>query len=327
MILAGDIGGTKTYLGLFDFAAGKPVPLKIECFRTLSYAGLEPMVREFLAESHHIEVAAFGIPGPVVNNRVDVTNVPWSLEAACLARELDLGSVHLVNDLVAAGYGTQVLESTSIATLNEGESLENQTEALIAAGTGLGECILQWNVGKRIVLPCEAGHSAFAPHDSLQADLLQFLMRRSPYVCVERVLSGPGLISIYEFLRDTGRAREDRAIEEAMREDDPAAIIATEAEAGRDELCCQSMEIFVTAYGSEAGNLAVRTMSLGGLYVGGGIAPKIINVLKRGEFMRAFTEKERMEEMLAKVPVRVILDDKTGLTGAAYLAWQTRTSG
>jgi glucokinase len=326
MILAGDIGGTKTYLGLFNFVADRPVPVEVACFRTLSYSGLKPMVREFLTGGDHVEVAAFGIPGPVVNNRVDVTNVPWRLDAACLARELDLRSVQLVNDLVATGYGTQVLASTSIVTLNQGESTENQTEALIAAGTGLGECILQWSAGRRVVMPCEAGHSAFAPHDALQAELLQFLMRRLPYVCVERVLSGPGLISIYEFLRDTCRAGEDRLIAEAMREGDPAAVIATEAEAERDELCCRAMEIFVTAYGSEAGNLAVRTMSLGGIYVGGGIAPKIINVLKRGEFMRSFVEKERMEEMLAKVPVRVILDDQTGLTGAAYVAWQTKLS-
>lgn len=326
MILAGDIGGTKTYLGRFDVVAGKPVPVEIECFRTLSYSGLEPMVREFLGGRHAVEVAAFGIPGPVVNNRVDATNIPWSLDANSLARDLKLQSVQLVNDLVATGYGTQCLSSASIVTLNPGRSLENQTEALIAAGTGLGECILQSSGGKRVVLPCEAGHSAFAPHDALQTELLRFLMRRLPYVCVERVLSGPGLISIYEFLRNTSVAGENRIVAEAMQAGDPAAVIAREAEAEHDELCCRAMEIFVTAYGSEAGNLAVRTMSLGGIYIGGGIAPKIINVLKRGGFMSAFVEKERMEEMLARVPVRVILDDQTGLTGAAYVAWQASLS-
>jgi glucokinase len=322
MILAGDIGGTKTYLGRFTVEAGKVKAHEIACFRTLSFEGLEPMVLEFLGGRRDVGVAAFGIPGPVVNERVDVTNVPWSLDATRLGRDLNIRSVHLVNDLVATGYGTQALSGDDLFCLNEGKADEGLTEALLAAGTGLGECVLHWDGARRSVLPCEAGHAAFAPHDSLQAELLQFLMRRSRYVCVERVLSGPGLLSIYEFLRETKRASESSAVAEAMREGDAAAVIATHAENGTDELCCSAMEVFVSAYGSEAGNLAVRTMALGGIYVGGGIAPKIVKILLRGAFMRSFVQKERMEELLENIPVRIILDDRTGLRGAALMAYE-----
>jgi len=326
MILAGDIGGTKTYLGRFIVENGKPVLAASKCVRTLDYAGLEPMVADFLGREDRVEVAVFGIPGPVVDDRVDVTNVPWSLDAKQLARTLNIPSVHLINDLVATGYGTQTLTGSDLFTLNAGEPLDNQTQALIAAGTGLGECVIHPGGARRSVMPCEAGHAAFAPHDSLQAELLQFLMRRSRYVCVERVLSGPGLVSIYEFLRDTGRAAENGEIAEAMQVDDPAAVIASAAESGTDELCCRAMEVFITAYGSECGNLAVRTMALGGIFIGGGIAPKIVNLLATGSFIQAFTEKERMEDMLRKIPVRVILDDRTGLMGAALFGMQTCTT-
>lgn len=322
MILAGDIGGTKTYLGRFVVDAGRPVPVEIKSFHTLSYPSLEDMVHEFLGGRFDVEVAAFGIPGPVVNDRVDVTNVPWSLEASSLARSLKLRTVHLLNDLVATGYGMQVVTSDELFVLNKGVSAEQRTEALIAAGTGLGECVLQWHAGERTVLPCEAGHAGFAPHDSLQAELLQYLMRSTGYVCQERILSGPGLVSVYNFLRDTGRGSENKVVAETMREGDPAAIIAAHAAAEDDELSCRAMEIFLTAYGSEAGNLAVRTMALGGVYVGGGIAPKIAGLLARGEFMRAFVEKERMEEMMTGIPVRVIMDDRTALRGAAFLAYK-----
>lgn len=322
MILAGDIGGTKTYLGRFVVDSGRPVPVEIESFHTLSYPGLEQMVRDFLRGNKNVEIAAFGIPGPVLNDRVEITNVPWSLEAASLAHSLNLRTVYLLNDLVATGYGIQMLPPEKLFVLNEGIRREQQTEALIAAGTGLGECVIQWHAGKRTILPCEAGHAGFAPHDSLQAELLQYLMRSTGYVCQERILSGPGLVSIYCFLRDTHRGTESKSVAEAMRETDAAAVIASHAEAEDDELCCRAMEMFLMAYGSEAGNLAVRTMAVGGIYVGGGIAPKIARLLARGEFMKAFVEKERMEELMAGIPVRVIMDDRTGLQGAAYLAYE-----
>jgi glucokinase len=279
------------------------------------------MVRDFLRGNRAVEVAAFGIPGPVMNDRVDVTNVPWSLEASGLAKNLNLRSVHLLNDLVATGYGIQVLEKENLFTLNEGTSSEHQTQALIAAGTGLGECVIHWESGSCSVLPCEAGHAAFSPHDALQTELLQHMMTRSRYLCQERVISGPGLVSIYEFLRDAKGISEQPHVAEEILEADPAAVIAAHAEAEDDELCVLAMRMFLTAYGSEAGNLAVRTMAIGGIYLGGGIAPKIVKLLARGEFMRAFLEKERMETLMAQIPVRVIMDDRTGLRGAAYRAY------
>jgi glucokinase len=328
MILAADVGATKTYLGLFDCADDKLHTISVENFPTQSYPTFEAMVLEFLGGRRDVETAAFGIPGPVLSGRVNATNVPWQLETSQLARRLGVPDVHLLNDVTATGYGVRVLEPSELMTLNQGNAGNTQTQALIAAGTGLGQCVLHWNGTEQEVFPCEAGHADFAPHNALLAELLAHLLQRYPYVCVERVLSGPGLVSIYEFLRDTGRGAELPAIADAMREGDPASAIASAAERGECELCFHALNLFVIAYGAEAGNLALRAMALGGVYVGGGIAPKICKVIAGGEFLRAFLEKERMESLMPQIPLRVILNDRTGLMGAAcYAATIRRAPG
>ncbi len=236
MILAGDIGGTKTYLGLFTVEGARVRTLHISSFRTRDFDSLEDLVTQFLKGKDPVRSACFGIPGPVVDNQVEATNVPWKLNGYDVARATGIRRVHLVNDLVATGFGLGVLSPDETLVLNKGTQSGPGTCALVAAGTGLGECILYWNGFEHVVLPAEAGHSDFAPHDALQIELLQWLRRKLPVVCLERVLSGPGLVNIYDFLRETGRGKEVPALAEEMRYGEPAAIIARAAQAGECEL-------------------------------------------------------------------------------------------
>jgi glucokinase len=320
MILAGDIGGTKTYLGLFTVEGLRVRTVEISSFRTRDFASLEDLVIQFLKGKEPVRSACFGIPGPVVDNQVEATNIPWKLNGYDVARAAGIRRVHLVNDLVATGFGLGVLSPEETLVLNKGTQAGPGTCALVAAGTGLGECILYWNGFEHVVLPAEAGHSDFAPHDDLQIELLQWLRRKLPVVCLERVLSGPGLVNIYEFLRETGRGKEVPKIAEEMRTSDPAAIIARAAQANECELSRKAMDIFLSVYGSEAGNLALRVVALGGIYIGGGIASKLGDLFSNGVFMRSFLEKDRMQDFMPQIPVRVVLNDRTGLLGAAQYA-------
>lgn len=320
MILAGDIGGTKTYLGLFSVEGSRVRTIEISSFKTRDFDSLEQLVLHFLKGRDPVRSACFGIPGPVVDNCVEATNIPWKLNGYDLARAAGIRHVYLVNDLVATGFGLGVLSPNETLVLNEGHQNGPATSALIAAGTGLGECILYWNGFEHVVLPCEAGHSDFAPHDDLQIELLRWLHKNHRYVCVERVLSGPGLVTIYEFLRETGRGKEYPQIAEEMQTGDPAAIIARAAQGQECDLCMQAMGIFLSVYGSEAGNLALRVVALGGIYIGGGIASKLKDLFSNGIFMKAFLEKDRMQDFMPQIPVRVILNDRTGLLGAAQYA-------
>lgn len=320
MILAGDIGGTKTYLGLFAVEGTRVRTVEIKSFRTLDFASLEDLVREFLKGRNPVRSACFGIPGPVVDNCVEATNIPWKLNGYDLARTAGIRRVYLVNDLVATGFGLGVLAPEETLVLNEGHKNGPATCALVAAGTGLGECILYWNGFEHVVLPCEAGHSDFAPHDELQIELLQWLHTKHPYVCLERVLSGPGLVTIYEFLRETGRGKEVPEISQQMLAEDAAAVIARAAQCGQCDLSRQALDVFLSVYGSEAGNLALRVVALGGIYIGGGIASKLGDLFTNGVFMKSFLEKDRMQDFMPQIPVRVVLNDRTGLLGAAQYA-------
>lgn len=320
MILAGDIGGTKTYLGFFTVEGARVRTIEISSFRTRDYSSLEELVLQFLKGKDPVRSACFGIPGPVVDNRVEATNIPWKLNGYDVARAAGIRRVYLVNDLVATGFGLGVLSPDETLVLNEGTQSGPGTSALVAAGTGLGECILYWNGSEHVVLPSEAGQSDFAPHDTLQIELLQWLRRKFPVVCLERVLSGPGFVNIYEFLRETGRGKELPSIAEEMRKGDPAAVIASAAQSNECDLCRRAMDIFLSVYGSEAGNLALRVVALGGIYIGGGIASKLGNLFSNGIFMRSFLEKDRMQDFMPQIPVRVVMNDRTGLLGAAQYA-------
>ncbi len=319
MILAGDVGGTKTYLGLFEVENGHARIVQSGAYKTHDYQGLEGIIRDFVPPGTRIQCASFGVPGAIVNGEVILTNVSWKLRENDLIDALKI-PVSLINDLVATGIGIGVLSPDKLLTLSEGVDPIPGTIALIAAGTGLGESILYWNGKEHIVQPCEGGQADFAPHDEIQIELLRYMRRELPVVCVERVLSGPGLVAIYRFLRDTGRGEEVPEVAALIQNGDPAGAIANAAAKGTCAMAEQALDIFLSIYGSEAGNLALRAVSVGGIFVGGGIASRLANQLTNGRFMQSFLEKDMMTSFMKQIPVKVILDDRTGLFGAAQYA-------
>jgi glucokinase len=327
MILAGDIGGTNTRLALFRLDGERLALVAERTYPSRSYAGLDPIVREFASrDAPRVEHACFGIAGPVVDGRSATTNLPWVVDARRLAGDLRLASVGLINDLEANAYGIAALEARDFAVLHAGAAGETAVvgaaghAAILSAGTGLGEAGLYWDGERHHPFASEGGHASFAPVGDLQIELLRHLARSHPHVSWERVLSGPGLYNIYAFLRDTGRGEEPPWLFEQMREGDPSAIISGAALAGRSALCDQALDLFVVLYGAEAGNLALKFKATGGVYVGGGIAPKIIERLGQPPFVSAFLDKGRMRALLERIPVKVILNTRTALLGAARCA-------
>jgi glucokinase len=321
MILAGDIGGTNSRLASFAVESAHLKPVVEETFPSRAYTSLDEIVRAFVA-AHDLQVAhaCFGIAGPVRHGRSDAINLAWVVDAQQLAQELGLATVWLINDLEANAYGAVALAPEDFATLNEGSPQAEGNAAVIAAGTGLGEAGLYWDGKQHWPFASEGGHASFAPANAMQVELLQYLQQRFDHVSWERVLSGPGLHNIYTFLRDTQRGVEPAWLTEELRQGDPSATISRAALAGTCELCVQALDLFVALYGAEAGNLALKMMATGGVFVGGGIAPKIIDKLKDTLFMQAFHTKGRLQPVLEAIPVRVILNDKTALYGAARCA-------
>jgi glucokinase len=282
---------------------------------------LTPILKEFSSHQVTIEAACFGIAGPVVDGGVKTTNLPWVVDTEELRRTLKLDAVNLLNDLEAAAYGLFTLEDDEFLVLNEGKMRQVGNKALIAAGTGLGQAILYDDGDHFRPLASEGGHGDFAPRDELEIELFRYLMTRFGHVSYERILSGPGLFNIYRFLKESRRMEEPAWLAERFAAgDDPSAIVSKAALAKEAEICVKALDMFVSIYGAEAGNLALRAKSVRGLYVGGGIAPKILDKLKDGTFMRAFLDKGRYTDLLAAMPVRVVLNDKTALRGAAYYA-------
>ncbi|HEX6184150.1 MAG TPA: glucokinase [Pyrinomonadaceae bacterium] len=325
MIIVGDIGGTKTNVALFDEAVGAFVgrPVVQQSFPSGRYDSLEAIVGEFVAAQKPVRLthACFGVAGPVVRGRADGTNLAWTMSEEGLARALGLPRVRLINDLEATAYGIGELSPEQLYTLNEGEGERDGHRGLIAAGTGLGTAAIFYDGARYHPMPSEGGHIDFAPRDQREFELLQYLREKiGGRVSYERVLSGLGLFNIYSFLRDRGHGEEPAWLAEEIRTGDPSAAISRAALAGRSELAETTLQIFVEIYGAMAGNLALMLKSTGGLYVGGGIAPKIMEKLKDGTFMRHYGDKGRMSGLVKSIPVRVILDDKTALYGAARYA-------
>jgi glucokinase len=328
MILAGDIGGTKSVMALF--ARDDPrTPIVERVFQSVNYLGLEEVVREFvdraisdrqLGQRNQITAACFGLAGPVVNERSMISNLPWVISAQGLREILGVPAVKLINDLEATGYGIPTLQADELLILNEGSSQRTGHAALIAAGTGLGESILYWDGEDHKLIASEGGHADFAPRNEIEMELLRHLLDRFHRVSYERVISGPGLHNIYHFLKDAGYGQEPPWLGERLAGEDPSAVISELALSRQNELCVQALDIFVSVYGAEAGNLALTVVALGGVYVGGGIAPKIIDKLTDGTFIRAFTDKGRLSPLLESIPVRVILNPRTALYGAACCA-------
>ena len=326
MILAGDIGGTKTNLGLFDIVDGTMALRREQSYPSRNYRGLESIIQEFTSGAEPVAAACFGVAGPVIEGRSFTPNLPWIVEAQSLASLLQLDSVALINDLEATAHGIAELTPDEFVTLNEGTA-EPGNAALIAAGTGLGTASLFWDGRELMPSASEGGHVDFAPRNQIEIQLLQYLLTKHQHVSVERVLSGPGLFVIYEFLRDINYANESQAIAERFKDHDPSSVVATAALAGESELCVKALDIFAGIYGAVAGNVALQLKAIAGVYVGGGIAPKIVEKLKDATFMKAFTDKGRLSSLLEGVPVRVIMNDRTALLGSARVAAKQITIG
>ncbi|MDQ3907513.1 MAG: glucokinase [Acidobacteriota bacterium] len=325
MILAGDIGGTKTNLALFDTAGASPyAPRALASYPSAGFDSLEAILEEFVGahRPERIDAACLAVAGPVVRDEVRATNLAWVVARASLAHVLETHRVFLINDLEATAYGIDTLRPEKLRTLNEGYPSRQGHRALIAAGTGLGMAALFWDGARHRPMPSEGGHSDFAPRGETQTELLNHLRRKfGGHVSVERVLSGLGLVNVYEFLRDAGIEEEPNCLAREIAEaEDLGATISAAALAGRAPIAERALEIFIDAYGAMAGNLALLVKPEGGLYVGGGIAPKILSRLSDGAFMRAYGDKGRMSPLAMSFPVRVILDDKTALYGAALRA-------
>lgn len=343
MILAGDIGGTKTSLGLYDWTNQRVEPVRLESFPSADYKSLEDIVKEFLeprdrpVEEDRLEkdpeaqgplqlaAACFGVAGPVIDNHSRTTNLPWFVDGPMIARQFDIPQVRLLNDLEATAYGLLLLRPEELVVLNPGTPpRKRQTLALIAAGTGLGEAILYWNGTSYQPMPSEGGHADFAPNNDAEIELLRYLRSQYLHVSYERLLSGPGLHAIYEFLRDT-KKNEPTWLAEKIKAGNPAAEIAEAGLKGQAEIARQALDLFASIYGAEAGNLALKALSLDGVFVGGGIAPKLITKLQDGTFMQAFLNKGRFKRLLSNVPVRVIMNQQTALLGAASAAGESAT--
>jgi glucokinase len=320
MILAGDVGGTKVHLALYDFIDGKLEDTRDKQYLAKQYSGLEEIVKEFLG-ADKASAACFGVPGPVRDGRLRLTNLPWTLDSRELAAGLAIKHVFLINDLEANCYGIAELSADQIFTLSEGDARQMGNRALIAAGTGLGEGFLVWNGHHHVPYPSEGGHADYAPRSEDEIDLLRFLKQKyNGRISYERVVSGQGLSNIYEFLREVRGMEEPAWLAKRIAVEDPNAVITELALAAKSEICEKAMDMLVSAYGAEAGNLALKVLSVGGLYVGGGIAPRILEKLKDGAFMKAFTDKGRLSQLLVNMPVRVILESRTALMGAAAYA-------
>ena len=320
MILAGDVGGTKVHLALFDFIDGDLKHARDKIFPAKEYSGLEEIVKEFVV-AEKVTAACFGVPGPVREGRLRLTNLPWTLDSKELASDLEIDYVFLINDLQANGYGIAELGQDQVLTLSEGDARQVGNRALISAGTGLGEAFLIWDGRDYVPYPSEGGHSDFAPRSEGEMELLRFLWQKyNGRISFERVVSGQGLTNIYEFLREVRGLEEPMWLADRMTNEDPNAVITDCALKAKSELCEKTVDMFVSAYGAEAGNLALKMLSVGGLYVGGGIAPRILEKLKDGTFMKAFTDKGRLSQLLVNIPVRVILESRTALIGAAAYA-------
>src|SRR6202451_3485892 len=328
MIPAVDVGGTKVDLVLCKFENGQLLTVHDHKFHARDFPGLVQIVEAFLEECKHtlgqpvdVRAACFGVPGPVRQGRLKLTNLPWVLDSSQLRVDLKIEHVFLINDLEANGYGIAELTPDQILVLSKGDPAAEGNRGLIAAGTGLGEPTLVWNGHTYLPMASEGGHSDFAARNEEEIGLLRYLQKTlAGRVSSERVISGLGLANVYAYCRDVKGMAEPPWLKERMSTEDPNAVIGELGEAGTSELCVEALNIFVSAYGAEAGNLALKILAVGGMYVGGGIAPKLVKKMQAGRFMKAFTDKGRCSNLLVQTPVRLILESRAALMGAAAYA-------
>jgi glucokinase len=319
-LLAGDVGATKTILGIYAADKGPQEPLAEATFSSSQYPSLAALAGAFLAEAKlAVEDACFGVAGPVVNGQATISNLPWRVDQAGLKKELGLKSVVLINDVEATALGVPLLKAPELHCLNKGEEIQGGTKAVIAPGTGLGEAFLIWDGARFHAHASEGGQVDFAPTNALEDDLLQHLRDERGHVSYEHVCSGLGIPYLYAYLRESGYAEEpDWLAQQLAKADDPTALIVHTALEKKAQLCTDTINLFCSILGAEAGNLALKVMAMGGVYVGGGIPLRIIAALEKGPFMEAFCCKGRLSELMTRIPVYVILDPKVALIGAAF---------
>jgi glucokinase len=324
VILAGDVGGTKCNLALFSEKNGKLEFVFRERFASKEFAQFDLIIREFTRRAtahlgnHSVRAAGFGVAGPVINNRIHATNLPWIVDADTLAQEVGVKSIVLVNDLGATGHSLEHLPPEDFCVLNSGVPVPGATRALLAAGTGLGEGILFWEGTRYKVVPSEGGHSDFSPRSDQQIELLKFMRHRYPQVSWELILSGRGFRTLHEFIAPS--------VKHPVFEDpdaDPAPFITKSGLEQTCPVCVETIDLWTSIYGAEAGNLALKVLALGGVYVAGGIAVKILPKMKDGTFFNSFKDKWHFEKMLLDVPVSIVLNESAPLIGAAYEAYAT----
>jgi glucokinase len=329
MILAGDVGGTKVHLALYNFEGGRLKAIRDHKFAAHDFAQLEDVVHLFLAAEGDrpatapgdIAAACFGCPGPVRDGRIKLTNLPWALDTRDLRISLGIEHIFLINDLEANGYGIPELAPEAIFTLHQGDVSAVGHRGLVSAGTGLGEALLIWDGKQHRPIPSEGGHCDFAARNDREIALLEYLRKTlNGRVSFERVVSGIGIKNVYSFLRDAQKMEEPQWLRDRMAAEDANAVIGKCAEDGSSPLCYETMQMFSAAFGAEAGNVALKVLAMGGIYLGGGIAPKILKTLEGGAFCEAFLDKGRLSPLLEAIPVRVILDDTCALLGAAAYA-------
>jgi glucokinase len=320
-VLAGDIGGTKTRLAVCEVSGTHIRTLTERSYPSQQYAALEEVIDVFLdTHAHYPESACFGVAGPVRDAESRITNLPWHISAAAIANRFQLRRTTLLNDLEATAWGIQAIGEQDFHTLNPGKAHSTGNAAVIAAGTGLGEAGLCRTGDRMVPFGTEGGHTDFSPGSELEIELLRYLQARYAHVSWERVVSGPGLVTLHEFLCLHQATPIPDWLKTEMQSGDQAAAITRAAQDGRDTQCLAALELFVHLYGVEAGNLALKIMATGGCYIGGGIAPKILPQMTGGIFMAAFCAKGRMQPLLEQMPVRVILNDRTALFGPALVA-------
>ena len=321
MLLAGDIGGTKTTLAVFSSETGWRKPYAEATYASVDYPDLESLVHEFLAQHDFpIDRASFGVAGPVVAGHASITNLSWMMDEHQLQQALHIPSVRLLNDLDAIAHSLPHLEAQDLHVLNEGQRVSGGAIAVIAPGTGLGEAFLTWDGSHYQAHTSEGGHADFAPVDAFQVELLRYLMARFPHVSFERVCSGKGIPNIYDYLKDSGYAEEPQELAEQFATTPDRSPIIVNNALDKDnayELCVATLNAFVSILAAEAGNLALKVLSTGGVYIGGGIPPRILSFMPARQFMQAFTHKGRLTPMLTQMPVHVILNPKVALLGAA----------
>ena len=334
-VLAGDVGGTKTVLCLYrmdDSASANPTLSEVHktVYASAAYPDFNELMAAYLSDSgtYRPSAACLGIAGPIHAQRCEATNLPWVIDAARLGERFGLADVHLLNDLEAAAYGMLHLSDDEFVELNPQAQPQTGHAAVIAAGTGLGEAILAWDGQRHIVLPTEGGHCDFAPSTPQEDALLVYLRERfGGHVSNERILAGDGFGNLYDFLRASDFAPADAAIEAEMSHGDRNAVISRHGLAGRDPLCSEVMRLFARIYGREAGNLGLKCLPRGGIYIGGGIGPKIRTTLETGEFLQGFLDKGRMAHAIERIPLRLSLNTEAPLLGAAHMAAHRAQAG